>query len=120
MMTRSLVFAAVLAFLLQAAWLLVWPLPRGPFQAAATVVVPSVLFLLAACAAWWWRKGGVAKPLLGAALGTITLWALVLVRNDAHEVGTFGAIIEGAITGGLYTLLGGAAFLALARVSQNR
>jgi phosphotransferase system glucose/maltose/N-acetylglucosamine-specific IIC component len=120
MMTRRLASAALLAFLFQAAWLLVWPLPRGPLQAAATVVVPSVLFLLAASAAWSWRKGGVAQPLLGAALGTLALWILVLVRNDAHEVGTFGAIIEGAITGGLYTLLGGATFLALARVSQNR
>lgn len=119
-MTWRLTFAALLAFLRQAAWLLVWPLPRGPLQAAATVVVPSLLFLLAAFAAWWWRKGGVAQPLLGAALGTIALWIVVLVRNDAHEVGTPGAIIEGAVTGGLYTLLGGAAFLALARAGWDR
>ena len=119
-MSRHLIPVAVLAFLLQAAWLLVWPLPRGHLQAAATLAVPSALFLLAASAAWSWRRGGVAQPLLGAALGTIALWILVLVRNDAHEVGTFGAIIEGAITGGLYTLLGGAAFLALVRLSWNR
>ncbi|MCL4241556.1 MAG: hypothetical protein KJ048_09410 [Dehalococcoidia bacterium] len=119
-MTRSLVFAALLAFLLHAAWLLVWPLPRGPLQAAATVVVPSLLFLLAACAVWSWRRVGVAQPLLGAALGTVALWALVLVRNDAHEVGTSSAVIEGLATGGLYALLGSAAFLALARVGRDR
>jgi hypothetical protein len=119
-MSRHLIPVAVLAFVLQAVWLLVWPLPDGPFQAAATIAGPSALFLLAASAAWSWRRGGVAQPLLGAALGTIALWILVLVRNDAHEVGTFGAIIEGAITGGLYTLLGGAAFLALVRLSWNR
>lgn len=117
---RNLALAVVLAFLLQAAWLIVWPLPRGPLQAAATLVVPSALVLLAASAAWWWRRGGVAEPLLGAALGTLALWTLVLVRNDAHEVGTSGAVIEGLATGGLYTLLGGAAFLALARLKLNR
>ena len=41
-------------------------------------------------------------------------------RGDAHEVGTFGAIIEGLITGGLYALLGGGAFLVLARSRVNR
>lgn len=41
-------------------------------------------------------------------------------RNDAHEVGTFGAVIEGLATGGLYALLGGAAFLALARLKLYR
>jgi hypothetical protein len=117
---RNLALAVVLAFLLQAAWLIVWPLPRGPLQAAATVVVPSLLFLLAACAVWSWRRVGVARPLLGAALGTLALWILVLVRNDAQEVGTFGAILEGAIKGGLYTLLGGGAFLVLARSRVNR
>ncbi|MBE0610685.1 MAG: hypothetical protein IH609_15000 [Dehalococcoidia bacterium] len=119
-MARGLAFAAVLAFVLQAAWLLMWPLPSGPFQAAATIAGPSALFFLAVLAYWWWRKGAVAQPLLGAALGTLALWILVLVRNDAHEVGTFGAIIEGAITGGLYTLLGGGAFLVLARSRVNR
>ncbi len=104
-MTRSLASATFVAFFLQAAWLLVWPLPRGPLQAAATVVVPSLLFLLAACAVWSWRRVGVAQPLLGAALGTVALWALVLVRNDAHEVGTSSAVIEGLATGGLYALL---------------
>lgn len=120
MKNRSLALTVVLAFLLQAAWLLVWPLPRGPLQAAATVVAPSVLFLLAAVAVWRWRKGGWAQPLLGAAIGTVALWTLVLVRNDAPEVGTFGAVIEGLATGGLYTLLGGAAFLVLARVGWDR
>ncbi len=119
-MTSRLTSATLLGFLLQAAWLIVWPLPRGPLQAAATVVVPSLLFLLAAFGARWWRKGGVAQPLLGAALGTIALWILVLVRNDADEVGTLGAVIEGTITGGLYALLGGGAFLVLARSRVNR
>lgn len=119
-MTWRLVIAGVFAFLLQSAWLLVWPLPGGPLQAAATLSVPSALFLLAAFAVWSWRRDGVAQSLLGAALGTIALWALVLVRNDAHEVGTFGAILEGAIIGGLYTLLGGMAFLALVALRANR
>lgn len=119
-MTRSLASATFVAFFLQAAWLLVWPLPRGPLQTAVTLVVPSLLFVLAACAAWWWRRGGVAQPLLGAALGTLALWILVLVRNDADEVGTLGAVIEGAITGGLYALLGGGAFFVLARSRVNR
>ncbi|MBE0611443.1 MAG: hypothetical protein IH609_18825 [Dehalococcoidia bacterium] len=117
---RSLALAVVLAFLLQAAWLIVWPLPDGPFQAAATIAGPSALFLLAVLADWSWRRGGVAQPLLGAALGTMALWAIVLARNDAHEVGTFGAVIEGVATGGLYALLGGAAFLALARLQLYR
>lgn len=119
-MTGRLAFAVLLAFVLQAVWLLVWPLPDGPFQAAATIAGPSALFFLAVLAGWWWRKGGAAQPLLGAAIGTLALWTIVLVRNDAHEVGTFGAILEGAITGGLYALLGGAAFLALARLKLNR
>ena len=106
--------SAPLGFLLQAAWLLMWPLPIGPFQPAASLAGPAVFLFAGVFTVWRWGQCGSLGPLVGGSLGTMLLWAIVLVRNDADEVGVLGAVMEGLLVGGLYAFLGGAPCLAVA------
>ena len=49
----------------------------------------------------------------GALIGTVALWAAVLVHNDSQEVGTAGAVLEGALIGAAIAVPGAALFLFL-------
>jgi hypothetical protein len=115
----SALFSALLGVLVQGIWLLPWPLPDGQLQSAASLAGPAVLFFVGVFTVWKWRRCGSLAPFLGGSLGTMLLWAIVLVRNDADEVGVPGAMMEGVVVGALYASLGGAPFLITARLRSR-
>ena len=70
---------------------------------------------LGAWAASRFRPIHVLPAAAGALIGTVLIWVVVVIRRDAQEVGTVGAVLEGALIGGAIAVPGVALFLLVRR-----
>ena len=105
-----------LAMLLAAcgqALLFTLPVP-GPAAARVTLFVLRLLLIFLAAWAASLPRTTPGWPLAaGAMVGTVLVWAVVVVQRNAQEVGTFGAIVGGLLLGAAFAVPGVAMFLLL-------
>ncbi len=106
--------AALLAASVQALTFLV-PVPDSANAQLSVFVLRVVAVSLSAWAASRFRPIHVLPAAVGALIGTVLIWVVVVIRRDAQEVGTVGAVLEGALIGGAIAVAGVALFLLVRR-----
>ena len=113
MILAPIVVAGLLAATLQALSL-AWP--------ATSIAPPALLRVTVVLACAWAATLAFTDRRVPAAAGafggTVVVWAAILVRNDSAEVGTVGAVFEGAHFGTAIALPRIAAFLLLRRLAR--
>lgn len=95
------------------------PVPGSEIARLSLFLLHVPLVSLAAWAASLPRSTHPLPVAAGAIVGTLVVWAVVVVRRDAQEVGTFGAILEGLLIGGAIAVPGAALFLLLRGVFRS-
>lgn len=91
------------------------PVPDSTVGQIFLLLLRTVAVSLSAWAASRFRPIHVLPAAVGALIGTVLIWVVVVIRRDAQEVGAVGAVMEGVLIGGVIAVPGVALFLLVRR-----